>query len=284
MKQRYTHLGALLFLLIFALSCNKDAPVTEFYEGENFYYFSVEETSVLESFADQVALVVHYSNKEQSSGSASFSVDSDASTAVLDTDFTIVNTSSDLNFNADNGFSDTIYIQTIDNDEFTGGVLEITIGLENTQNGKAGFVGPANLRSSIKVLIQDDDCDTRNIAGDYVTATSGTSTDPCCPGVATVEGEVTITEISEGEYEIFDWSGGLYGFWYEGFGISPEFIAGGGLVGPLSVLCDDVSGELTEPFNTTTTITGKVDLASGVITYTWINGFDDTATVTLTPK
>ncbi len=284
MKQIYTHLGALLLLIIFAASCNKDAPTSEFYEGENFYYFSLEEIPVLESFQDQVAVVVHYSTRDGGNGTASFSINTESSTAIMDTDFSLVNSSMELSFNSDNGYSDTIYLQTIDNDEFTGGVIDIVIDLENTQNGKAGFQGPANLRSSIRVLIQDDDCPTRNIAGDYTTTTTGTSTDPCCPDVTTVEGEVSIVEISEGEYEIFDWSAGLYGFWYVGFGITADFVAGGGMSTQVSVLCDDVSAELTEPFGTPATITGKVNLETGIVTYTWINGFDDTATVTLTPK
>ena len=284
MKHVYTRLGALLFFIIFAVSCNKDAPKSEFYEGENFYYFSLEEVNVLESLPDQVAIVVHFSSSEGGNGMASFSINTGSSTAILDTDFSVVNSSTELTFNSDNDYSDIIYLQTIDNDEFTGSVLEIIIDLENTQNGKAGFQGPANFRSSIKILIQDDDCPTRNIAGEYATTTTGTSTDACCPDATTVEGVVSIIELSEGEYQIFDWTAGLYVTWYEIFGISPEFAAGGGLSTQISVLCDDVSAEFSEPFGTTAILVGKVDLETGTITYSWVNGFDDKATVTLTPK
>lgn len=284
MKQIHKHIGALLLLAILAIACNKDAPTTEFYEGENFYYFSLEEISVLESSPDQIAVVVHYSSNDGGSGSASYSVNTTSSTATQDTDFSIVNSSSDLSFNADNGYSDTIYIQTIDNEEFTGSVIEVVLDLTNTQNGKAGFVGPANSRSSVRILIQDDDCPTRNIAGEYTSTTTGTSTDACCPDPTTVEGELTIVEIGDGEYTIFDWSAGLYLTWYEVYGLTPEFVAGGGMTQPISVLCDNLSGEFTEPFGTIATITGKVDLDTGVITYSWSNEYDDTATVTLTPK
>jgi len=284
MKQIYTHLGALLLLIIFAVSCNKDVPKSELYEGDNFYYFSVEEISVLESVPNQIAIVVHYSTKDGGNGSANFSVNTTLSTAIIDTDYSIVNSSSDLSFNSDNGFSDTVYLQIIDNEEFTGGILEVVIDLENTQNGKAGFVGPANFKSSTKILIQDDDCPTRNIAGDYTSTTTGTSTDDCCPDVSTVEDEVQIVEISDGEYQISDWSAGLYVFWYEIYGITPELVSAGALNAQISVLCDDVSAEFTEPFGTIATITGKVDLGTGTITYSWVNEFDDKATVTLTPK
>lgn len=284
MKQIHKHLGVLLLLIILAASCGKDAPTSESYEGENFYYFSSEEASVLESSPNQVALVVYYSTQEGGSGKASFSVNTDSSTAILDADFTIVNTMNELTFSSDNGFSDTIFLQTIDNDEFTGGILDVVIELDNTENGIAGFAGPANFRSSITVQIQDDDCPTRNVVGDYISTTTGTSTDPCCPDATSIDGEVTLVEISEGVYEIFDWSVGLYNLWYEVYGISAELVASGGLTTQLSVLCDDVTASFNEPFGTPATIVGKVDLETGIITYTWVNGYADTATVTLTPK
>ena len=181
MKQIYKHFGAIILLVVLAIACNKDAPSTELYEGGNFYYFSLEEIQILESTPDQVAVVVHYSTTDGGNGSATYSVNTGSSTAVLDTDYSIANSSSDLSFNSDNGFSDTIFIDIIDNDEFTGQVIEIVLDLENTQNGNAGFVGPAANKSSIRILIQDDDCPTRNIAGDYTTTTTGTSTDQCCP-------------------------------------------------------------------------------------------------------
>lgn len=284
MKQIHKYIVAFLLLAIVAVACNKDAPKTEFYEGGSFYYFSLEEIQTLESNPDQVAVVVYFSSTDGTDGTADYSINAGSSTAIADTDFSITNASSQLQFNSDNGFSDTIFIDIIDNEEFTGETIEIVLDLENTQNGNAGFIGPAANKSSIKILIQDDDCPTRNIAGDYNTTTTGTSTDVCCPDATTVTGEVSIIELSEGEYQIFDWSAGLYATWYEIYGITATAVEAGALNAQLSVLCDDVASEFAEPFGTANIIIGKVDLNSGIITYTWRNGFDDTATVTLTPK
>ena len=123
-----------------------------------------------------------------------------------------------------------------------------------------------------------------NLAGEYTSTTTGTSTDPCCPDETTVESTVTITEVAAGVYEISDWSAGLYQEWYEVYGINDDFIGEGGLIEEIKDVCEDISGEFEEPFSTITTITGSVDPATGVITYSWVNGYDDMATVVLTPN
>lgn len=123
-----------------------------------------------------------------------------------------------------------------------------------------------------------------DLGGEYTATTTGTSTDPCCPDETTLENQtVTLTQVSGTDYEISDWSAGLYQEWYEIYGITPEYVAGGGMIGTITDACGGISGSFGEPFGTTTTISGSVD-AAGVITYTWTNGFDDTATVILTPK
>ncbi len=128
-----------------------------------------------------------------------------------------------------------------------------------------------------------------SLEGDYTTTTTGTSTDGCCSsGPVTVESEVTLTALGGGEYTISDFTANLYFVWYgpDGgdYGIDEAYIAGGGMNATLVDVCDDISSEFTEPFASPATITGSVDPDTGVITYTWKNGFDDTATVVMTPK
>lgn len=123
------------------------------------------------------------------------------------------------------------------------------------------------------------------LAGEYIATTTGTSTDGCCPDETTVTGTiVTLTATTGTSYRVSDWSAGLYREWYEIYGITEAFVAGGGMNGIISDACGIISGSFPEPFQTTTTVTGSVDAATGVITYTWVNGYDDQATVILTPR
>lgn len=118
------------------------------------------------------------------------------------------------------------------------------------------------------------------LAGEYIATTTGTSTDDCCPDETTVMGEVVVTETAPGTYSLSDFSAGLYLEWYAVYGITPDSDLSGSVVD----VCSTVSGTFPEPFQTDVIVDGSVDNATGVITYTWVNGYDDTATVTLTPK
>lgn len=118
-----------------------------------------------------------------------------------------------------------------------------------------------------------------NLAGNYVATTTGKSTDDCCPNETTVDNiAVTLTAKGGGAYEISDWSTGLYLKWYGVYGIT----ATTNLKATIIDVCGNISGSFDEPFGTKVTVTGT---ASGnTITYTWKNGYDDTATVTLVKK
>lgn len=122
-------------------------------------------------------------------------------------------------------------------------------------------------------------CDS-DLAGDYAYTVTGTSTDPCCPNETTQTGTMTLTDEGDGVYTLSDWSAGLYFTWYEVYGITADF----DLTARVTDICGNISGEFGEPFGTNTVVTGSVDPNTGVITYTWTNGYDDTATVTLTPQ
>lgn len=127
-----------------------------------------------------------------------------------------------------------------------------------------------------------------DLGGEYTATGVGTSTDGCCPDPTTVSADVTIVDNGGANYTISDWSAGLYLDWYgpDGgdYGITEAMETNGTLNGTFTDACDQLSGEFSEPFQTSVTFTGSVDTETGVITYTWVNGYDDTATVTLTPK
>lgn len=126
------------------------------------------------------------------------------------------------------------------------------------------------------------------LAGDYMAETTGTSTDGCCPGSVTTSGPVTLTAMDGGLYTISDWSANIYFTWYGpdggNYGIDENFVSGGGMNGVIGDVCGEITGNFDEPFGTQVALTGSVDPATGVITYTWTNGYDDTASVTLTPQ
>jgi len=121
-----------------------------------------------------------------------------------------------------------------------------------------------------------------DLEGTYVTTSTGTSTDPCCPTETTVSSEVTLTAGSgEGTYSISDWSAGMYLEWYDVYGITADT----DLSTTVSDVCNNVSiAETGEPFGNTFSAAGTVDEATGVITYTWLSGWGDTAEVIMTPK
>jgi hypothetical protein len=123
-------------------------------------------------------------------------------------------------------------------------------------------------------------CSPLDISGNYrVISAVGTSTDGCCPGEVTVSGNiVTLTAVNETTFRISDFSGGLYFEWYDVFGISGPDDSPGQFV----YNCSEVNfSGTTEPFGTGVSGGGPYDPATGTLTYNWINGFGDQATITL---
>lgn len=119
------------------------------------------------------------------------------------------------------------------------------------------------------------------LAGTYTSETTGKSTDDCCPTETSVSSTVTLTAgTTAGSYTISDFTAGLYFKFYEVYGI--------GAAGPgpatISDACGSISGSFGEPFGSTVKVVGGVNTATGVITYTWENGYGDKGTVVLTPK
>jgi len=126
-----------------------------------------------------------------------------------------------------------------------------------------------------------------DLEGTYFGEATGTSTDACCPGTTSSSGEVTLTALGGGSYTISDWSANLYMTWYGpdggNYGIDQTFVDGGGMNATISELCGEIFGAFNEPFATPTNLSGSVDPNTGVITFSWITGYDDSADVILTP-
>jgi len=121
---------------------------------------------------------------------------------------------------------------------------------------------------------------TSAIAGTYDVTAVGTSTDPCCPTETTVTSTVTLSDNGGGIYAISDWSGGLYFEWYDIYGILAD-----SNTGEIQDICNSISFVTdTEPFGETLEGSGAVDPGTGVITYSWSNGYGDQGTITMTPQ
>lgn len=201
-----------------------------------------------------------------------FSIDP-ASTAIENLHYTVQGTSGTIPANSNVA---ELPITILDDNINPGEVLSIIVTLTNADI----TVHPEYNKAAhlIQVTCPSD------LAGTYSAATTGTSTDGCCPGEVTTTSTVTLTDLGGGSYLISDWSGGIYFAWYEIYGITAAFVNGGGLNGNITDVCGTISGSFGEPFGTGITLTGSVNEASGVITYSWVNGYDDQATVVLTPQ
>ena len=119
-----------------------------------------------------------------------------------------------------------------------------------------------------------------DLGGTYSVVTTGTSTDGCCSGMEwNVETEVTLTDNGSGEYEISDWTGGLYTEWYTIYGINDSH-----LPGTIKDACNVVDLLTdTEPFGETLKGDGRVN-ADGTISLKWETGYGDKGTLTMTKK
>lgn len=199
----------------------------------------------------------------------SFEIDVANSTAVENLHYTVTGTSGTI---AANSSTVELPIMIIDDNINPGEKLSIIVNLTSADVD----INP-NYKSAAHII--QVTCDSE-LAGTYLASATGTSTDVCCPDETTVTKEITLTDEGGGVYTISDWSAGLYLEWYDIYGVTPTL----DLSGRVTDVCGTLSGEFGEPFGTSTTVTGSVDPDTGVITYVWTNGYDDTATVTLTPQ
>jgi hypothetical protein len=162
---------------------------------------------------------------------------------------------------------------TLDSLESTDEIV-FSISIKSTDGIEASSSG-----SSFKTIVA---CPS-DLAGTYSCVASGSSTDTGptsdenpISGFAHV---VTLTALNAYQYEISDFSGGLYFLWYDIYGIE------GDLPGTIQDICGTISYTNTvEPFGTDVTGSGSVDPATGVIKLGGSNGYGDTWNLTLTPQ
>ncbi|WP_133250002.1 hypothetical protein [Marinifilum breve] len=124
-----------------------------------------------------------------------------------------------------------------------------------------------------------------NIDGVYDCVANGTSTDP---GPSPSENPavnftstITLTPTeANGVYTISDFSGGLFTFWYDIYGLAGDY------PGTIKDVCGDISYTATTgPFGSPISGTGSVDESTGVITLTGLaDDWGDTWTLVLTPQ
>lgn len=144
-------------------------------------------------------------------------------------------------------------------------------------------VTPSGTYNSKNSLTVDVSCKS-DIGGNYTAETTGQSTDGCCPDPVSLTSNVTLVDLGGGSYTISDFSAGLYFEWYDEYGITEGNQKDGTLDGKIIEICSDISGTFPEIYGTDVNVTGGVDPTTGIITYTWKNGYDDNGTVILTPN
>lgn len=151
-----------------------------------------------------------------------------------------------------------------------GEVLTINIRLTNSNVEIMDGLGEAT--HNIQITCESD------IAGTYSSVANGDVGDGSGGSRGTYSNlttTVTLTEVSEGVYEIDDMSFGLY---EQGYGDSSPS-------GRVNDVCDAI-GDLgdADQYGDPFTIVGTRDASTGVITLTWSNTYGDGGNVTLTPQ
>ncbi len=123
-----------------------------------------------------------------------------------------------------------------------------------------------------------------NIAGTYeAVVTNATSTDPCCPTVTNITSTVVLTDKGSGNYEISDYSFGLYLEWYDVYGVVPN---DPGLKTTVKDVCNKFQLDVADYFSASFRVkaTGTINPAAGVIVLKWENDYGDKADIVLTKK
>lgn len=139
--------------------------------------------------------------------------------------------------------------------------------------------------SEERVQITVIGCSAPDIAGTYTASSSGSSTDGCPTNnpMAGFAGTVTLTAAGNGNYTMDDAFAGVYIEWY-GVCYSYTFKTEATMS-----FCTEAQGlklvTFEDAFGSTVVDTGSsYDAGTGVITYSWENGFGDVATTVLTPQ
>ncbi len=115
-----------------------------------------------------------------------------------------------------------------------------------------------------------------DLGGNYSVISNGDNTDGQPPAV-NVAYDVTITDLGGGSYEISDFSGGVYLFWYSIYGLSWE------QAGVFTDICGAISGTFGDAWSNAVPATGTVN-SDGSLTIHWDNPWGDYGDSVFTPQ
>jgi len=115
-----------------------------------------------------------------------------------------------------------------------------------------------------------------DLGGTYTVISNGDNTDGQ-PAAVNFPYEVTLTDTGGGNYEISDFSGGVYLFWYSIYGLGWE------QPGTITDVCGTLSGTYSDAWGQSIPATGTVN-NDGTLTISWENGWGDFSESVFTPK
>ncbi len=236
----------------------------------------------------QESIVVSFGGAVSSSATeVSFEVVEDQSTAVAGVDYNLITTGSVTIPSGE--YTAPILFEVIDDNLDPDNPLTLTFRLTSSSANILEEYSEVTL--TLVGLCPPDLFDYSTLGGEYSTTASGESTDGCPPnnplsGLTSTEtmdpdpdndttnddGEelqaYIISDFHAGTY--IDWYGDCYGYTFP----TPARIF-------VNTSTGEVTGSVVDAFGSTNEITtGLMDACNGNITYSWINGFGDTGTIT----
>ena len=115
-----------------------------------------------------------------------------------------------------------------------------------------------------------------DLGGNYSVISNGENTDGQ-PAAVNLAYDVTITDLGGGSYEISDFSGGVYVFWYNIYGLTWE------QPGVFTDVCGSLSGTFGDAWGQAVPATGSVS-PDGTISIHWDNPWGDFGDSVFTPQ
>lgn len=147
-----------MLLSIMVTSCDEDKTTYNALEFPQDGFVSLAKKSLLlpEASTAPIDVVVNLSNAP-SDQTTTVDFEITSTNGVLGTHYTVVDNKASLTF-PPGVYQDVIKIQSIDN-TVEDGDKELTITLTSSSNVNLGFPGPAGNGKTLKLTIQDNDCD-----------------------------------------------------------------------------------------------------------------------------
>ena len=169
-------------------------------------------------------------------------------------------------------------VDIIDNNQFLPNDRDIVFTITSASDGvSAGH--DTEEKKALSITIVEDDCPLPPLEGTWNVSTDGCAGDGgggCGQDFSGITNEVTITKLSDTEYELSDITGGLYKNGY-GDADNPATITVNGSLITFSNQPDVVYGG--DAFSGS----GKVN-CDGTITVEWANSYGDQGTTTFSPQ